>query len=510
LKATSATCTQLVVTIRLYNTQSGKLEPVVPGASGAIGLYVCGPTVYDHAHIGHMRSALTYDVLVRYLRFRDLPVRFVRNITDIDDKILKRAAERGQTPAELARTYERSYCEDTQRLSLLEPDAQPRVSESLDAIRALIARLIDKGAAYVSGADVYFSVQAFPDYGKLSHRKQADLEYGASGRLDDDEAKRKRHPADFALWKGGRAGEVAWESPWGPGRPGWHIECSAMALEHLGETFELHGGGLDLVFPHHENEIAQSEAATGKPFSRSWVHHGFVEVNREKMSKSLDNFLTARDCFRLNEPEAMRYLMLTVHYRAPLSIDWSTDSASGQIDGCPQLDDAERRVEYLYRTRERLLAIPEARLTDAGEVPDELAQFPEHLVRSLDDDLNMPVGLAAVAELLKQVNELAERAKTKKGQLPRLGVAAALRGFDVLGRVFGLGGDDPTALLARIRTRRAARLGLREEDVDRQIAERVAARNARDFARADQIRDEIAARGIELMDSPAGTTWRIP
>jgi cysteinyl-tRNA synthetase len=509
LKARSAACTPLSVTIRLHNTLSGKPEPVTPDANGELGLYVCGLTVYDYAHVGNIRSALTYDILVRHLRERAIRVRYVRNITDVEDKIAKRAKERGQTPEEVARFYEAAYREDTQRLSLLVPDAEPRVSENMDSIRELIARLIERGAAYASDGDVYFSVQAFPGYGKLSHRKQADLEYGASGRLDDDEIKRKRHPADFALWKSSRDGEPAWESPWGMGRPGWHIECSAMSMRELGESFALHGGGLDLVFPHHENENAQAEAVTGKPLARLWVHNGFIEVNREKMSKSVGNLINARDCFRINEPEALRYMMLTAHYRAPLGIEWSLD-ADGQIDACPQLDEAERRVEYIYRTRQRLAAIPDARASDGGEVAPELTAYAEDLGRALDDDLNMPVALAVTAELLKQVNELAERAKTKKGALPRQALEAAHAAFAVLSRVLGLGQDDPGAVLARVRARRATRLGLREREVEDKIIARKQAREARDFARADAIRDEIAALGIELMDSPDGTTWRIP
>ena len=481
----------------------------MPIEPGHVRLYVCGPTVYDYAHVGHMRSALTYDVLVRHLREHGQRVTFVRNITDIDDKILKRSAERGESPAELAQRYEQAYHEDTRRLGLLAPDREPRVSDHLDEIRALIARLIERGAAYESDGDVYFSIESFPAYGKLSHRKQRDLEYGASGRVDDDEQRRKKHPADFALWKRGKPGEQAWPSPWGDGRPGWHIECSAMSMRHLGETFDLHGGGLDLVFPHHENEIAQSEAATGKPFSRMWVHHGFIEVNKEKMSKSLGNFMTARDCFRLAEPEALRYLVYTVHYRAPLAVDWSVD-AQGQVDGCAQLEEAERRVEYVYRTRARLAAIPAARIGDSAVVDRALTECGARLAAALDDDLNTPVALAVMAEFLKQVNELAESAKTKKGAVGRAALDAADRGFETLARVLGLGGDDATALLARIRARRAARMGLREHDVEQKIAERMQARRDRDFARADAIRDEIAARGIELMDGADGTTWRIP
>jgi cysteinyl-tRNA synthetase len=497
------------VVIRLHNTLSGRVEAFTPSEPGHARLYVCGPTVYDHAHVGHMRSAITYDVLVRHLRERGLRVSFVRNVTDIDDKILKRSVERGEAPATLARRFEDAYREDTHRLGLIEPDCEPRVSEHLDEIRALTERLIAQGAAYESDGDVYFDVRAFPGYGKLSHRKQQDLEYGASGRLDDAELQRKRHPADFALWKRAKPGEPSWPSPWSEGHPGWHIECSAMAMRYLGESFDLHGGGLDLVFPHHENEIAQSEAATGKPFAHTWVHNGFIEVNKEKMSKSLSNFMTARDCYRLAEPEALRYLVYTVHYRAPLGLDWST-GADGQIDACAQLEEAERRVEYVYRTRSRLAAIPPARIGDSAALEPALSDLGERLAAALDDDLNTPVALAVSAEFLKQVNELAESAKTRKGAVGRAAVQAAEAGFAALGRQLGLGADDSDALLTRIRARRARRLGLREDEIEQKIAERMQARRDRDFARADAIRDEIADRGIELMDGADGTSWRIP
>jgi cysteinyl-tRNA synthetase len=496
------------VATSLHNTLTGRLEPVSTGSSAPIKLYVCGLTVYDHAHVGHMRTFLTYDLLIRHLREQGQVVEYVRNVTDIDDKILRRAAECGQTPRELAGRFEQALREDTARLGLIEPDQQPRVSEHLDAIRGLIERLIGNGVAYVSEGDVYFSVAAFPDYGKLSHRKQADLAGGASGRLDDEELRRKRAPSDFALWKRAKPGEPAWESPWSQGRPGWHIECSAMSLCTLGESFDIHGGGLDLVFPHHENEIAQSEAASGKPMARLWMHGGFIEVNREKMSKSLGNFMTARDCYRLVEPEALRYLALTAHYRAPLGLDWSVDD--GVVSACSQLEDAERRVEYVYRTRERLLAIPAQRLTDGSDVPEEISGFAARLQAALDDDLNAPVALAAVSDLLRQINELAERTKTKKGGVARKAIEAAGESMARLGRVLGLGTDDPAALLGRIRQRRAQRTGLVEAEIDAKLAERVQARSARDYARADAIRDEIANLGVELMDGPSGTTWRLP
>ena len=494
--------------LRLHDTLTDRIEPFTPGEPGHVRLYVCGPTVYDFAHVGHMRSVLTYDVLVRHLRSRGLRVTYVRNVTDIDDKIIRRAAERGEQPKALAERFEEAFRQDVRRLGLLDPEFEPRVSDHLDEIRALIAQLIDKGVAYPADGDVYFSVEAFPQYGKLSHRKQQDLAYGASGRLDEQERKRKRQPADFALWKGCGADETGWDSPWGRGRPGWHIECSAMSTKYLGESFDLHGGGLDLVFPHHENEIAQSEAVSGKPFCRCWVHNGFIETSKEKMSKSLGNFLTARDCFAFAEPEALRYLVLTVHYRAPLALDWTRDEG-GAVDACHQLDEAERRVEYLYRTRARLRAIAPERLVDGGEVTEALAELEPRLAGALDDDLNMPVALAVLADFLKHVNELAERAKGK-GKIGRDAYQAALRGFETIAEVLGLGEDDPAGLLLRVRARRAARLSLREDEVEQKIAARVQARQAKDFARADAIRDEIAALGIELMDGAEGTTWRIP
>jgi cysteinyl-tRNA synthetase len=497
------------MSLRLHNTLSGHVEPLTPIEPGHFRIYVCGPTVYDYSHIGHMRSALTYDVLVRHLRSQGKRVTFVRNITDVDDKILNRAKERGEAPAQLAQRFESAYREDTQALGMLAPDVTPRVSDHIPEILALIEQLIAKGAAYASQGDVYFSVASFPEYGKLSHRKLDDLELGRSGRLDDQEVARKRHPADFALWKGAAQDDTtAWASPWGKGRPGWHIECSAMSMRYLGTSFDVHGGGLDLVFPHHENEIAQSEAATGQKLCSSWVHHGFIEVNKEKMSKSLGNFFTARECFKRLEPEAMRYFVLTVHYRAPLALDWTVDDA-GEVTGFPQMEEAERRIEYLYRTKLRLADIPEARIVATGSASAALLAFPEELTKALDDDLNMPMALAATAELLKNSNDLVERALAKKGQVPRASVDAAREGLALLGRVLGLGNDDPRVVLDRIRDRRAVRLGITEVFVLEQIAARKSAREARDFARADGIRAELLARGVELMDGPEGTTWRM-
>jgi cysteinyl-tRNA synthetase len=495
--------------IQLYDTLSQRLQPLEPMTPGRVGIYVCGATVYDLAHLGHMRARVCFDVLVRHLRERGLQVKYVRNITDVNERISQRAIECGEEPAALALRIGQTYTEDDARLNLLVPDLEPKVSEHMPQIIALIARLIEKGAAYLAEGDVYFSVESFPEYGKLSHRKLEDLEQGASGRVNEDETRRKRHPADFALWKGAKSGEAGWESPWGPGFPGWHIECSAMCMEHLGETCDLHGGGLDLVFPHHENEIAQSESATGKPFVKTWVHNGFVEVNKEKMSKSLGNFFTVRECFKFAEPEAIRYFVLSAHYRAPINLDFRLDER-GNVVSFPQLDEAERRVEYLYSTRQRLTALPTARIDEAGtKVDSELKKFGDKLAQALDDDLKLPEALAVVADFLKRVNDGVDAATRKSGKLPRAAQKVMDQGFATIARVLGLGWDEGPAFLARVRARRLAATGMEAVEVERKIAERITARTQKDFARADQIRDELAAIGVELMDGPNGTDWRM-
>ncbi len=495
--------------LSLYNTLTGKKEPFEPIDPSRARVYVCGPTVYDYAHLGHARCYVIYDVLVRHLRASGQKLTYVRNVTDIDDKILKRAGEAGEHPMELARRFETHYQQDMRTLGNLDPDVEPRVSEHLDEIRALIQRLIDQGAAYVSEHDVYFDVAKFAGYGKLSHRKLDQMELGASGRTDEDEVRRKKHPADFALWKGTSDGSLTWPSPWGDGRPGWHIECSAMSMKHLGETLDLHGGGLDLVFPHHENEVAQSEAATGKPFSRCWMHNGFVEVDKEKMSKSLGNFFTARELFQRVEPEAVRYVMMTMHYRAPLNLEWTLDDA-GKVTGFPQFEEAERRVEYLYSTRERLESIPAERVTGVPDKPaKEVAELEARMTKALDDDLNMPIAIAAIADFLKAVNLLCDRATKKKSPVGREAFDAACAGFTRISKVLGLGTADPKEMLLRIRDRRAKLKGVTSEMVQGKIAARSSARDAKDFARADAIRTELATLGVELLDREGYTDWRM-
>jgi cysteinyl-tRNA synthetase len=494
--------------LRLHDTLTDTIIPFTPQELGHARVYVCGPTVYDFAHLGHLRSILVYDVLVRHLRQSGLRVTYVRNITDINDKIFNRAKENNEEPLALAERMAAAFTEDAQRLGCLPPDIEPKVSTHLAEIEALIQRLIEANAAYASDGDVYFRVEAFPTYGKLSHRKLSDLVMGGSGRVNDEETRRKENPADFALWKSAKPGEPSWPSPWGPGHPGWHIECSAMSMKHLGESFDIHGGGLDLVFPHHENEIAQCEAVTGKPLAQLWVHNGFIEVNKEKMSKSLGNFFTAREVFRHVEPEAVRYFLMTSNYRAPLNLDWDVDDA-GQVTGFPQISDAERRVEYIYATRERLAQIPTARITPEGVVPESLKGIGRSINRALNDDLNFPSALAAVSEFLKNTNELVDGALRKKGSVAQGAIDAATQGLNAIAERLGLGADNADAITTRIRARRIRAIGLTEADVEREIAARIAARNGKDFAKADGIRDSLAARGIELMDGTEGTRWRV-
>ncbi len=493
--------------LQLYNTLTSRVEAFAPQDPDQTRVYVCGPTVYDFSHLGHARCYVIYDILVRHLRASGQKVNYVRNITDIDDKILRRANENGETPVSLSERCTEAFQADMKALGNLPPDIEPKVSTHLDEIRSLITKLIEQGNAYPSNGDVYFHVPSFAEYGKLSHRNASANEAGASGRVEDGETAKKKDPSDFALWKGCASSEWGWESPWGFGRPGWHIECSAMCMRHLGTTVDLHGGGLDLIFPHHENELAQSEAANHQCFARHWMHNGFVEVNKEKMSKSLGNFFVARELFTKYEPEAIRFAMLTVHYRAPLSLDW-TEGADGKAQDFPLLLESERRVEYLYRTRAKIAAIPEEFVIQ-GDVPQEIKSFPQGLVDALNDDLNMPRAVALMSGLLSSLNELAEKASRKK-PVARATLMAANTAFTSIASRLGIGADDGTAFLLRVRRRRAVARGIGENIVEEKIAERRQAREAKDFARADQVRAELTALGVELMDSPTATTWRIP
>jgi cysteinyl-tRNA synthetase len=503
--------------IRLYNTLTQQLERLEPVEAGHVRLYVCGMTTYDHAHAGHARTYVAFDVLVRFLRARGLRVTYVRNITDVDDKILKRALDNGEPPLELSKRMSRINDEELRAIGCLDPEFAPRVSETIADIVSLIEELVAKGVAYVAptdkGDDVYFAVRAFPGYGRLSHRNIDDLLAGA--RVEPGEV--KRDPLDFALWKASVHEGWGWESPWGKGRPGWHIECSAMARRVLSPHFDIHGGGMDLIFPHHENEIAQSEAAWGEPFARIWMHAGFLNIDAEKMSKSLGNFVTIAQILDRNDAEALRYFFLGVHYHGPINFDVDK-RADGRVV-FPGLDEAERRVEYLYETRVALAEMAGGQGAGADEANAAallVREAPERVLAALDNDLNTSVALSVIAELAQVGNDLAQQAK-KRGRDGRTQAnaralcAAAIEALEACCRPLGLMLATPDEFFARTRARRLRLRGLDSELIAAKVRERADARALRDFARADAIREDLAQWGVELQDAPGGgeAKWKI-
>jgi cysteinyl-tRNA synthetase len=503
--------------VRLYNTLTQRLEALEPLEPGRVGVYVCGLTTYDHAHAGHARTFIAFDVLVRFLRARGYQVKYVRNVTDVDDKILKRAADRGEAPLDLSRRMALVNADELRACGCLDPDFEPRVSESVPDIVQLIEQLVASGAAYsaptATGTDVYYAVRAFPGYGKLSHRNVDDLLAGA--RVEVGEI--KRDPLDFALWKASGPETLGWDSPWGKGRPGWHIECSAMAATLLTPHFDIHGGGMDLIFPHHENEIAQSEAAWGEPFARVWMHTGFLTIDAEKMSKSLGNFVTIAQVLERNDGEALRYFLCGAHYRGPVSFD-----VEKMPDGrvlFPGLDEAERRVEYLYVTREALLAAADgAKAGDGGPAVHAkvVRQAANRVLTALDNDLNTSVALSVVAELARVGNEVVmqvqkQRADPAAQTVSRALAAATLEALDACCAPLGLMQAGAKEFFARTRARRVRLRGLDPKAVEAKVKQRIDARAGKDFARADILRAELTALGVELQDVPGsgGTTWRV-
>ncbi len=458
----------------VYNTLSNRKEPFEPLEPGKVRMYVCGITVYDLCHVGHARMMVVFDVICRYLRASGYDVTYVRNITDIDDKIINRAAELGvETPA-LTQRFIDAMHQDFAELGLLAPDVEPRATEYIARIVEMIAVLVDKGLAYQEreGADVYYSVSAFADYGKLSGKRPAELRAGS--RVAVDEA--KRDPLDFVLWKAAKPGEPQWPSPWGAGRPGWHIECSAMSTALLGDTFDIHGGGRDLQFPHHENEIAQSEGCSGRSFVRYWLHNGFVDVNDEKMSKSLGNFFTLRDVLQHFRGEEIRMFIVASHYRSPLNYAESN------------LAEARAALTRLYTALRGLGPAP----AGAPEPGDYEARFRA----AMDDDFNTPNALAVLFELARDLN----RARDNDDEALANGLGALLRR---LGAVLGLLQREAEDYLSG-----DGEHGLASERIEALVAERAAARAGRDWQRADAIRAELLAAGVVLEDGAGGTAWR--
>ena len=480
------------MSIRLFNTLTGRKEDFQPLDPGKVRMYVCGVTTYDYCHMGHARANIVFDIVYRYFRYRGFDVTYVRNYTDVDDKIIQRANERGIPSRELAEQFIRAFDEDMAALGLDLPTSQPKATEHIGDIIALVERLIERGMAYAAGGDVYFSVEKFPTYLKLSKRNLDEMQAGA--RIAPGE--HKRHPMDFALWKAAKPGEPAWDSPWGPGRPGWHIECSAMSMAFLGESFDIHGGGKDLIFPHHDNEIAQSEAATGKPFAKYWMHNGFVNVNQEKMSKSLGNFFTIRTILEKFDPEVVRFFILTAHYRSP--IDFSDQNLKEARAGLT------RFYEALQAAAELLADLPASEAAS-----NEGAQLEERFRAAMDDDFNSAQAIGHLFDAVRSLNRLLGEKKLRKSPEK----LAALRDLHDallrLGAVLGLFTSDPAAWLRRRNLDGLKELGLSPAEIEARIAERLEARAAKDFVRADQVRDELAAQGVQLLDSPQGTIWKV-
>ncbi|MBI5453493.1 MAG: cysteine--tRNA ligase [Deltaproteobacteria bacterium] len=476
--------------IKVYNSLTRKKEDFVPVEAGKVRMYVCGPTVYALSHIGHARSAVSFDVIYKYLKYSGYEVKYARNYTDVDDKIIQRANEEGVSSEELAERYIKAFDEDMDSLGVEIPNFRPKATGTIKKIIEVTETLIRKGSAYELNGDVYYSVRLKKDYGKLSGKNIDELESGA--RVDVDE--RKKDPLDFALWKSSKPGEPAWDSPWSKGRPGWHIECSAMCMEWLGETIDIHGGGKDLIFPHHENEIAQSEAATGKtPYVKYWLHNGFVNIEKEKMSKSIGNILNIRDVLKDYTADALRLFLLSSHYRSP--IDYTRDS----------LKDAEAAMERYYKTVQRM----KEEYPSAFEVESCIHCIEERvneMTSAMDDDFNTAEVVGFVFKEVTKANKLMDEAKAtndKKGVWTEISYTLSL--FREAGNILGLFARRPEEYF----NERNSRAALPAEEIEGLIKEREEARKRKDFKAADAIRNGLLDKGIVLEDSAKGTTWSV-
>ncbi|MDB9374317.1 cysteine--tRNA ligase [Nodularia sphaerocarpa] len=480
------------MTLTLYNTLTRRQEAFATVEPGKVKMYYCGVTVYDYCHLGHARACIVWDIVRRYLQFIGYEVRYIQNFTDIDDKILKRSREEHSSMEAVAERYINAYFEDMGRLGIKQADEYPRATHTMNGIQRLIHELENKGFAYPADGDVYYAVRQFNEYGKLSGRKLSDMQAGASERVQvaDPEYQKKKDPFDFALWKAAKPGEPSWESPWGAGRPGWHIECSAMVRDRLGDTIDIHAGGADLIFPHHENEIAQSEAVTGKPLATYWLHNGMVKVDGEKMSKSLGNFTTIRDLLNRGvEPMALRLFVLMAQYRKP--IDFTEDAIAAATNGWHTLKEG---LLFGYEYGEKL-----AWGTGTGEnLTSEI-----HIQRfqeAVNDDFNFPGGLAVLFELAKELrrqgNIIVHQGKTETSPEE---LQKQWQTLVILAEVFGL--------VAQPQAENAIIEGLSDSEIEDLIQQRQAARKAKDFAESDRIRDQLQAEGITLIDSRDGTRW---
>ena len=456
--------------MRIFNTLTREKDEFKPITEGEVKIYACGPTVYNYIHIGNARPLCVFDVLRRYFEWRGYKVSFVQNFTDIDDKLIKRANEEGSSVPEIAERYIKEFWTDADGLNVKHATVNPRATENIEQIQSIISALVEKGYAYQSGGDVYYRAKKFSGYGKLSHQPLEDLEAGA--RIDVTEV--KEDPMDFCLWKGAKPGEPYWDSPWGKGRPGWHIECSAMACRYLGKTIDIHCGGLDLIFPHHENEIAQSEAANGCEFAHYWMHNGFINVDNHKMSKSLGNFFTVRDVAEKYGYEPIRYMMVSCQYRSPINYSYEV------------IEQAKNSLERLYTCRDNIdFALKNAK--DGGEAPEFTEKRKQEFIAAMDDDLNTADALAAIFMLVRDINTLIAEGAGKTA------LEACADMFDQLTGVLGLVYNRKTEAL--------------DSDIEALIEQRTAARKAKDFKTADEIRDKLKAMGIVLEDTPQGVKW---
>ncbi|MED1915247.1 cysteine--tRNA ligase [Brevibacillus sp. DP1.3A] len=464
--------------IQLTNTMSRRKEPFHTLEPGKVKMYVCGPTVYNYIHIGNARPAIVFDTLRRYLKYRGYEVTFVQNITDVEDKLIRVANQEGVTVKEVADRYTDAYNADLKSLNVSPPDIQPRVMQTIPEIIEFVQGLIEKGFAYESEGDVYFRTGRFQEYGKLSHQPLDDLQAGARVEINE----KKEHPLDFVLWKAAKTGEVTWDSPWGEGRPGWHIECSAMALKFLGEEIDIHAGGTDLVFPHHENEIAQSECFTGKVFARYWLHNGMLNIDNEKMSKSLGNFLLARDLSEKFGGQLIRFFMLQGHYRNP--INFSEELIEQAANGMERIKTAYTNLSHRLDT-----VRAEEPNDQAQEQARIIGELRERFIAEMDDDINTANAITVIFDVVKEANLYLRHQNVGETE-----VRAYMDLLVELTEVLGLEIAEEQELL--------------DSEIDALIEERTEARKARDFARSDEIRDLLAAKGIVLEDTPQGVRWR--
>ena len=476
------------MSLRIYNTLNGKKEDFVPLEPGKVGMYVCGPTVYDTSHIGHARSVVIFDVIFRWLKASGYDVTYVRNFTDVDDKIIKRANERGMTSAEISEKYIKEFHNEMDGLNVLRPTIEPKATEHIDDIIAFIEQLIEHDKAYyVEGSDVFFSLSSFDGYGKLSGRNPDDMIAGARIAVDSN----KRNPMDFTLWKPAKPGEPAWDSPWGPGRPGWHIECSAMSNRYLGQSFDIHGGGKDLIFPHHENEIAQSEALFGKQFVKYWVHNGFVDINNEKMSKSLGNFTMIKDVLETYHPEVIRLFLLSKHYRSP--IDYNENSMDEVITSLDKI--------YTFLDRAEKAGVDLSTALPAGEDWQLFAQ-------AMDDDFNSARGMATIFDTVKKGNRILDRAGETIAPEVLTQLSGLCADLKQMGEILGIFSQTPTAYFKGKKEAGLAGGDIDPSMIDQLVLERTQARKDKNFARADEIRAQLDEMHIILEDGADGTTWK--